>query len=128
MIAPHRIRRTIEGRVDALVIVPGDFPTDPSFQFPQCHTRSRGRLIAASVGGIAECRARKHLHGAHLRTNQPFDMPAEMRLAYGTPLDLDPVVSASSLKSSAAKIGTIVGMQRFRKTGDRPGRFNVPLR
>ena len=113
--------------MDALVIVAGDLPGDPSLQLRQRHPCRRGGLIAAPVGGIAERRSRQHVHRAHRGADQALDVAAKMRHGDRSPLHLDAVIAAGPLEGTAAEIGAVVDMQGLGQAGGRPGRVNATL-
>jgi hypothetical protein len=97
-----------------LVILPGYLQGDVSLKFPQCQSRMPFGIVFPAFLDVAGCRAWQEMDRSHLRANQAFDVPPEMRLATWSPIDLDAFIPASPLECPASKVRTVVDMDGFR--------------
>jgi hypothetical protein len=71
---------------DALVLMAGNLPRDPSLQFAQRHHRRLLRWIVPALARMTERRAGEQMNGAHLRADQSLDVAAVVGLLHGRPM------------------------------------------
>ena len=114
--------------MDGLVVHTRYLQSKPPLQFQQREMSGLFSTIVAFCSDVRKRRTWQEVYRSHHRSDESFNVPAEVRFTSWTVLYPHPIFLSSSAQSLGIELWGIVKMQHIRDASHRPGYFKLAIR
>lgn len=124
---PGRQGRHANAPMQITMIDAGDRVAEPALDLVDRHGGALLGIQVALLLDIGEGRSRQQMDLAHHRADQPLDVPAIVRGAYGTVVDGNAILLATALQRLGPELLGVVEVQSLGDAAHRPLRIDAAL-